>query len=900
MFTGPTRLILIRSGLFEYAEIELSGTLQIVGPNNTGKTTLINTLQFLYLNDRRHMDFGSYTADQTRTFYFPGQYSYILFECLGATGHCVLGWRGQSKTSGGEPERFAHLGPFDPADFLDEQNQVREPRDVNARLAMKQFRVLKSAEEHKEFLLPPIGIEASGLGIVALRDPDKYHQFRETLKNLLTLSAITQDQMRDRLLMLADIPPQRTAFDARQLFGDDYDRIRARREKLLTFKAHQQLVETLVTRFHEREAVRGALLWRWTDLRAKRLQFEQDHELSLQRLRAQIDKESERARQAEEELVDRRNDIATFSEQKGILTGKLNELGLLEKEFSGFIEEMERPALTLLQREIAALERRLADAQRESREKVKTKLDVYHDLVRRAEQTVARFDHLTVTALRRHFADSDLNTLFGVLNRDLLELPIGPQGATVARESELLATLRSLRDRIHGGIYADSNITFPLPGGVEPVARLANLEAVREQLAEHRDTLHRWQLILAAIEEREKLEADLGEHRARFDAKSRLIHRFEDYQNKRAEEPRHRTELKRIIGIIEAANNRIAKLAEQVSGAETARRQAATAVATEENAFNAVMGRFNQCLFPEFSAKPRAVDAIPNDFDAAIGHFLRDQDQQGVWNNQITGHLTETERWFGEEFHGQTEHETVALLQDELEALPEREDALARDWNAHLHGLKATFDLVLKNMRHVASAADDLNRALARVRISNLKAIKLQVIGQSDLLSWIQRLAAFEPGGLFDRDPEQESAIANFRRKLEANPVIRFADLFTLGVAVTGADDHRHTYHDFRQIESHGTTITIKVLFNLLLLKSQLRRDDCAVPFFLDEIQTLDPANRQAILTTARQLGFIAITAAPEAVSEVDALYFLQPRKGRIILRNRHRVSVKYATPNPP
>lgn len=67
------------------------------------------------------------------------------------------------------------------------------------------------------------------------------------------------------------------------------------------------------------------------------------------------------------------------------------------------------------------------------------------------------------------------------------------------------------------------------------------------------------------------------------------------------------------------------------------------------------------------------------------------------------------------------------------------------------------------------------------------------------------------------------------------------------------------------------------------------------MPFFLDEIQTLDPANRHAILRTARQLGFIAITAAPEAVSEVDALYFLQPQNGRIVLRNKHRVTVKRA-----
>jgi hypothetical protein len=177
--------------------------------------------------------------------------------------------------------------------------------------------------------------------------------------------------------------------------------------------------------------------------------------------------------------------------------------------------------------------------------------------------------------------------------------------------------------------------------------------------------------------------------------------------------------------------------------------------------------------------------------------------------------------------------------------------------------------------------------------------VKLEVVEQSDLVVWIKRLAAFEAGGLFDEDPQQESAIANFRRKIQDNPVIRFADMFTIGCTVTGPDDKRHTYHDFRQIESHGTTITIKVLFNLLLLKDQLRRDDCAVPFFLDEIQTLDPANRQAILRTARQLGFIAITAAPEAVSEVDSLYFLQPQDGMIVLRHKHRVNLKRSTSSP-
>src|SRR5437016_10137976 len=103
---GPRKLILIKSGRYDFAEVELSGSLQIVGPNNTGKTTLINALQFLYLDDLRTMDFGSYSLEQTLAYYFPGQYSYVLFECLGVTGVCVLGWRGQSKAAGGDPARF--------------------------------------------------------------------------------------------------------------------------------------------------------------------------------------------------------------------------------------------------------------------------------------------------------------------------------------------------------------------------------------------------------------------------------------------------------------------------------------------------------------------------------------------------------------------------------------------------------------------------------------------------------------------------------------------------------------------------------------------------------------------------------------------------------------------------
>lgn len=124
MRNGPTKIILINSGKYEYAEVELDGAIQIVGRNNSGKTTLINTLQFLYIDERSRMSFGSYTLDQTLDYYFSGEHSYVLFECRTLRGFAVIGWRGSSKTSGADPERFFYTGPYRREDFLNDEGRT--------------------------------------------------------------------------------------------------------------------------------------------------------------------------------------------------------------------------------------------------------------------------------------------------------------------------------------------------------------------------------------------------------------------------------------------------------------------------------------------------------------------------------------------------------------------------------------------------------------------------------------------------------------------------------------------------------------------------------------------------------------------------------------------------------
>ena len=266
----------------------------------------------------------------------------MLFECLGARGKFVLGWRGQSKAAGGEPERFYYEGEFASSDFVAEQDQVREPKAVSAKLSGKNYTILKNAQDHRELLLQATKGEGQGTGIVALRDNDKYPHFREILKNLLCLSTITQDQMRDRLLMLAGLPTEKHALDVRELFGEEYRNILDQKQKLVRFKKHQDQIETLVDICARRDTIRGELIYRWSDLRAKWENFDAAHASKIEKFKNEAQDGTERIQTLQAEVNDRRAEEISFSGTKGGLQTELNQLAAQAKEFKDFVEDIER------------------------------------------------------------------------------------------------------------------------------------------------------------------------------------------------------------------------------------------------------------------------------------------------------------------------------------------------------------------------------------------------------------------------------------------------------------------------------------------------------------------------------------------------------------------------------
>jgi ABC-type sugar transport system ATPase subunit len=89
------KIILINTKVYQKAEINIGDcdSLQLVGPNNVGKSTLIYALNFLFIIDGNKMTFSGQRRGDKETLhhYFPSpNQSYIMFEIFKKTYYTIL------------------------------------------------------------------------------------------------------------------------------------------------------------------------------------------------------------------------------------------------------------------------------------------------------------------------------------------------------------------------------------------------------------------------------------------------------------------------------------------------------------------------------------------------------------------------------------------------------------------------------------------------------------------------------------------------------------------------------------------------------------------------------------------------------------------------------------------
>lgn len=233
---GVRRLVIINSGNYSYADIDLSKPVHLAAPNNRGKSTLVNALQFLFVDDFKRMKFGRRSLEDTKRHYFGEDRSYLIFECLTTSGvQCML-IRGLGNLRGGNFERYVYDGEYHEADYLDD-GEIRVFDDVRTRLANRHLAQVKNADLWQVLagnLPSDDGKPIPRLNILPIRRRDEYMAFRDVFVRLLSLTNADARILRQLIIESHARDVGERKIDVASEYKDEFDRAE-RSEQQLNF-----------------------------------------------------------------------------------------------------------------------------------------------------------------------------------------------------------------------------------------------------------------------------------------------------------------------------------------------------------------------------------------------------------------------------------------------------------------------------------------------------------------------------------------------------------------------------------------------------------------------------------------------------------------------------------------
>ena len=883
---GFQRLALLNSAGYRRAELPLDAALSLIAPNNTGKTSLINALQFLIIIDKRRMDFGAHDFDTSRRFYFPHNSAYILLEvALPTTGTVVLGCVGRGVSH--EYEYFAYKGQLNLEDYrLADGSQLQQPQ---LKAHMASLGKLVFSYTSGEFAAALYGNRRKVLDqepditVFKLEHSSQTDAFQRVLTRTLRLDKLRSSEVKDYLLDIfrRDLPDSSIDFKAE--WDKAFAEVNADRTQYQATVRLQSMIEGMERQQSKRLELRGKLL-HFRPLIDLRLEQWQAHFEQQKRALGEGIAENEK-QQSTLQLDDRKlNESKVVAErQRGELKAVQRRHDLLAAEFAlitsrsllddslaanqkmldvqtALVQNASSRSVVAIQREIATAKRERDQLQRES-ENLTNNLYLYLKSVLPPEQ---------------------LDALNRVLSQQAMTLPSGEFDPNPT-------ALRQWLETAGGGLTG----ILALPGlrlsteGLTPQHTQRSKDEISQQLkdlVEKLDDLERQNVAALDLDSArtekirlEKLVRDIEAQIVRFDELQELT-RSQSSRTKQTDElTAQLLGLEKQLGesITAAKKLREAERDLQVK-LDTLNNDHNNITVLRENrrddspAFGCVADLPCQ---PWFARDDVALERLP---EALAGYhqdcdeLLRlDRDLENKLVQVHAGGLTKFQFVAGSEVEIQRIIEFAAHLAQEAQALERKARSAVVNVTACLRELRDGLVTFKSKMR-------EFNRLINRRQLSDLSVFKIEPVDEFQMVEAVEQLISTaehaesgETFDLFNHGRVLDDDALNRAKNLlihegEVRGCLRVEHFFRLEFVVGKSGRKEESFSDMDSAASNGTVLMAKLVTGLALLHlKQDKRYKVQAVCYLDEASSLDQRNQRSLVETAGEFGYALIFASP-------------------------------------
>ncbi len=870
-----TRIIGINTATYVNAEMRLDDcdSLQLVGPNNVGKSTLIYTLNFLFVVDGSKMSFSGQRRGDKETIhhYFPTHnQSYIIFEVHKQEPYCIM----VKRDSEGELEYYRINGEYDQENFFKKDGQqlrVRrwdEVQDLLNSIAKVPYLFKSKTEVFNAVYQRGKRNDAVVWLEESVRTDGLSNNFSKVYRYLINSKLITNKTLKESLIVADNREHEGINFSQKNK-KDITDLLRINdeirvikniqkdfedfREVVNLYRAKSRIVSDLVYAFDHQYS--GTV----KELDKVRLDKEKNYQSTLIAVNEKL---KPRQEELNRELGKREIEIEMREKEFIQLQTQLDRIASYEGK--KFLEE----SLHNLNQKRKDIEVRITMVENQQLEskQIEARLAKYDADCKRIDDQIKNYDHQLIQKIAtdektRKILNTIFTPQFAALPDKLVKKKITKAGDVMKifdgeielpKKMELreIPSVKMLKEELKAVQKEKSELEKLWAVALHLDKTRRELEKVNEEIELVKEKLR----ALAEKPKIEKLSGELGG----------------ELRNIKLEREKIEDELGKLKKEIAEKSLLLDTLREDSRKAEE-RMQLLRVRKQEIEAFGVTPTEFS------------TTESLDEIFDK-IQHANTDREVLKVKKDRAFDQLR-----FKTNSATADEEEFIRFIEDEIACVADKEKSI----DGLLGSISTQFANPAYNLRKryeefKTFVYNRFNESLSKTHISNIESLKIELVDNKKTLYELERIASIENLNAqlsFEFESAEDLKILN--QYLDSGKSVKFDDLFDIELVLDVKGQMKRV--DLKeQVESDGTDRMIRLVIVMAIInRLAISSEQNKITLFIDEIGTIDEHNRPQLVQFCKEHHFIPIFAAPQPYDGFSKYYFIFRSKGKINLNDR-------------
>ncbi len=868
------RLVILNSDIYSKADIELvdCDSLQIVGPNNIGKSTLIYALNFLYIIDGKQMTFsGNRTGDKT-TFnhYFPSiNSSFIIFEIFKKRYYCIL----VKKNAEGSLDYYKIDSDYKEEQYFVQTTEGQKLKKFDSLLTdLSTSGVEYSKYSNRRDLFNFVYQKGKkNNGVVWLNEGASQDQreisnnFSKIYRYLINSKLIDNKTLKESLIIADNKENEQIEFSKKN--QKDIQNLLKHNREIKVIKSIQKSFsdfKELVNQFKAKNQILSEIVFAFDSLYSS-----VNLELNSKVVEQKKERENNRVT-LNEELTPKQSSLTksvgglevTISQKQTSIDNLKVKIAKI-KSYEGI--DFLKQSLSNLDKERKDIESRLTQIENQNLNSgdLENKISKLHKEISELERQIETYSNLLIHQISKNVNQKEL--LNAILSDSITALPKENIELGIEKLTEVMKIF-------------DGAITIPKDFKGKPIASIEDLRIRKDEALKDKQNNEQ---LLPIAKNLEKYRSELVTTQKKIKEVNEKIDELNSLPELETNLTKEEVEQKALIQQKDETEKELRKINEQISRINDTINNLTHEISDKEK-------RIEKIQEWKVKIEQSGIISIEYQTNETLDNLFKNFERNSTEREDIKNRkerLFETLKAKTETVFA-SEDEFIKYLDSELVTLEDKQKSI----DALLKNISTQFSIPCKTLyskfqEFEAFINNQFNSKIRKIKISDIDSLSIEIIPNENLIKDLKKIMEIRDLTtelIFD---DQSENLNILNRYLDNQSVIDFNNLFDIKLHLDKKGQHKVV--DLRnQIESDGTDKMIRMVIIMSIIHQIVINDEeNKIVIFVDEIGTIDEANRIEILNFCKENNFIPISAAPlHPYDGFDKYYLVRRSKGKIVL----------------